>query len=249
MLVTVDWIERNYKKFNKMYFENKLPDISFKVSRAKDTWGYASFKYVYEGRHLSTIKPTCITISNYYDSPEDVKLTTLLHEMIHIEDYTFYPEHFVRYGRRRTGHSYDAHGWWFKSECERLKEFGWDIEKYVTKEEISVSELSSSAKNNLAKKKDEALACIVSSEKIVYIIKTDINKISTIKRTIKKTGDLNWRHFLCGEIKSVKFYRTTDEKFADKRSCATRLLGDRIIASEFDSYKKRHGLIEYKIAA
>lgn len=249
MLVTVDWIKKNYKKFNKMYFENKLPNIEFKVSRAKDTWGYASFKYVYENKILKTIQPTCITISNYYDSPEEVKLTTLLHEMIHIEDYTLCPEHYVRYGRRRSGHSYDAHGWWFKSECERLKEFGWEIEKYVTKEEISVSELSSSAKNNLAKKKDEALACIVSSEKMIYIIKTDINKIPTIKRTIKKTGDLNWKRFLCGEIKSVKFYRTTNEKFADKRSCATRLSGSRITVSSFNSYKEKYGLTEYKKAA
>ena len=249
MLVTVDWIGRNYKKFNKMYFNNKLPDISFKVSRSKDTWGYASFKYVYEGRILKTIKPTCITISNYYDSPEEVKLTTLLHEMIHIEDYTFFPEHYVKYGRRRSGHSYDAHGYWFKNECKRLKEFGWEIEKYVTEEEKSISTLSENAKNNLERKKNEALACIVSSDKMIYIIKTDINKISIIKRTINKTGRLNWERFLCGEIKSIKFYRTSNDKFAEKRSCATKLSGSRIIASSFDNYKEKYNLVEYKIAA
>lgn len=249
MLVTVDWIERNYKKFNKMYFENKLPDISFKVSRSKHTWGYASFKYIYEGRTLKTIRPTSITISNYYDSPEEVKLTTLLHEMIHIEDYTFYPEHFVRYGRRRSGHSYDAHGWWFKSECNRLKEFGWEIEKYVTKEEIEVSNLSTNSRNNLNKKKNEALACVISNDVITYIIKTDINKISIINKTINSVGDYNWRRFLRGKIESIKFYRTTNEKFAEKRSCATKLTGDKILSSSFNNYKEKHGLTEYKIAA
>ena len=32
-----------------------------------------------------------ITMSNKFDSPEKVKIATLIHEMIHISDYTFNP--------------------------------------------------------------------------------------------------------------------------------------------------------------
>lgn len=249
MLVTVEWIKRNYEKFNKMYFNNELPNISFKVFRAKHSWGYAAFNYVYNGRKLISIKPAYISISNYYDSPEEVKQTTLLHEMIHIKDYVFHPEHFVRNGRKVSGHSYDPHGWWFKNECEKLNKFGWEIEKYVTEEEKKLSTLSVSTKENLKKKKNEALACVISSEKITYIIKTDINKIQIIKKTIKNVGNLNWEKFLAGKIKSVKFYTTTDQKFAEHRSCATKLTGNKMIASSFENYKEKHGLTEYKIAA
>ena len=125
MLVTVAWMKKNYDKYNKLYFKGKLPEIEFKISRSKKTWGYASYRCFGTG----FVKPLDITMSNYYDSPEEVKLTTLLHEMIHIYDYTINPHHYIRNGRKVR---YDAHGMWFKSECNRLKKFGWDIEKYVT---------------------------------------------------------------------------------------------------------------------
>ena len=247
MIVTVDWIKQNYKRFNKMYFDNKLPDIEFKISRSKNSWGYASFNYIYERKNLKTIKPTAITISNYYDSPENIKQTTLLHEMIHIKDYVCHPEHFVRNGRRVTGHSYDPHGWWFKSECEKLKKFGWEIEKYVTKEEEKSSKLSASTKENLKKKINEAIACVISSDKMTYIIKTDINKISDIKRTIKRTSSIDWEIFLRGKIKTITFYKSKSESFASLRSCMTKLTGKRIMSTLFEKYKNSLKLTEYKI--
>ena len=91
MLVTVSWIESNYRKYNKLYFGGILPSIKFKISRSKKTWGYASYTY---NRIRNTVNPEAITISNYFDSPEDVKLTTLLHEMIHISVYPSNPRHF-----------------------------------------------------------------------------------------------------------------------------------------------------------
>ena len=247
MLVTVHWIEKNYIKFNDEYFGGRLPMIKFKVSRAKHTWGYAS--YIRDYRN-STIVPECITISNYYDSPEEVKMTTLLHEMIHIEDYTFHPEHYMRNGRKITGHVYDAHGWWFKEECKRLKKYGWDIEKYVTEEEKSVSTLSKNAKINLKNKKTNALACVISSSKNVFVVKTDVNKINAIKNSINKIRERNWIVFLGGSIKSIKFYKVKSEKFAEKRSCCNKLTGKVMTVTFFnDRYKKSICSTEYKIAA
>ena len=97
MLVTKNWIEKNYNKFNKLYWDGKLPVIEFKINRSRNTWGFASFRYDFMN---DTIIPLAITMSNYYDSPENVKIQTLLHEMIHIADYTFQPEHFIHNGRK-----------------------------------------------------------------------------------------------------------------------------------------------------
>ena len=247
MLVTVQWIEKNYIKFNDEYFGGRLPMIKFKVSRAKHTWGYAS--YIRDYRN-STIIPECITISNYYDSPEEVKMTTLLHEMIHIEDYTFHPEHYMRNGRKITGHVYDAHGWWFKEECKRLKKYGWDIEKYVTEEEKSVSTLSKRAKENLKNKKINALACVITSSTMAFVIKTDVGKITEVKKSINRIGERNWNIFLRGNIKTIKFYKVKSQSFAENRSCCTKLTGKRLSLKDFNnSYKKSICSTEYKIAA
>ena len=218
MLVTVAWIEKNYKKFNKMMWDNKLPDIEFKVSRSRNTWGYAAFRYNYA---KSTITPTSITLSNYYDSPEDVKLNTLLHEMIHIADYTFHPEHFIRNGRRVSGHSYDAHGYWFLAEAKRIEKFGWVITKHVSKEDQKVSKLSVRSKECVERKKDVALLCVLrGSTGINFYFKTDIYKAKMIPSTVKR-----YRFWHIGEVKKIEFYTFKDEKLAAMRSCGKRLSG------------------------
>ena len=92
MLVTRNWIEKNYNKFNQELWNGMLPNINFVVSRASKTWGCAYYKFDWKN---DTIIPEKIAISNYYDSPENVKIQTLLHEMIHIADYTFHPEQVI----------------------------------------------------------------------------------------------------------------------------------------------------------
>jgi len=218
MLVTIAWIEKNYKKFNKMYWDNKLPDIEFKVSRSRNTWGYAAFRYNYA---KSTITPTSITLSNYYDSPENVKINTLLHEMIHIADYTFHPEHFIRNGRRVSGRHYDAHGYWFQSEAKRIEKFGWTISKHITYEEQKISKLSERSEKCLARKKDVALICVIrGTSGMNFYFKTDIYKVKDVKATIKR-----YNFYYIGEVKKVEFYTFDDEKLAVKRSCGKNLRG------------------------
>ena len=218
MLVTVAWIEKNYNKFNKLYWNGKLPSIEFKVSRSRNTWGFASYRYDYLN---DTVHPIRLTLSNYYDSPENVKLNTLLHEMIHIADYTFHPEHFIRNGRRVSGHHYDAHGYWFKAEAKRIEKFGWVITKHVTKEEENVSKLSAKSKECLERKKDVALLCVLrGSTGINFYFKTDIYKAKMIPSTVKR-----YRFWHIGEVKKIEFYTFKDEKLAAMRSCGKRLSG------------------------
>lgn len=240
MVISTNWIKENYLKFNKLYWNNKLPNnIEFKVSRSRNTWGFASFNYDFKNNNIIPIQ---ITISNYYDSPENVKLTTLLHEMIHIADYTFHPEHFVKNHRRVSGRYYDAHGYWFKSEANRLAKFGWNIEKFVTTEEKNLSLLSERSIHCIENKKNKALICGVIGKTSVWWFKTDIDKVNTVLKTI---NSINW--YSIGGIKNIKFYTFDNEYLASKRSCANRISGYRTNIIEFRDILKRYKATDYYV--
>lgn len=219
MTVTTAWIEKNYNKFNQELWEGKLPKISFKVNRSRRMWGFATYRY--DWAH-DTIHPESIVISNYYDSPENVKIQTLLHEMIHIADYTFYPEHFIKNGRRVSTRTYDAHGYWFTNEARRIsEETGYKVTNHVTREEVGVSCLTERSKRCLENKKNNALICVVSGTTgINFYFKTDIHKVEIVKKTVKR-----YIFYRIGEVKTIKFYSFKDDRLANIRSCATRLVG------------------------
>ena len=219
MIVTTAWIEKNYNKFNNLYWNGMLPKIGFKTSRSRNAWGFASFRYDFRN---DTIIPLTITMSNYYDSPENVKIQTLLHEMIHIADYTFHPEHFIRNGRKVSARSYDAHGYWFNAEAQRLsKESGYKIATHVTKEEFGCSKLSESTIRAQENKKNNAIICVVyGTSGTNFYFKTDIYKIKLMKATIQ-----SYTFYRIGEIKTVKYYTFKNDDLANMRSCGKSLRG------------------------
>ena len=219
MLVTTTWIAKNYDKFNELYFGGILPPIKFKVNRSKNSWGYAGFRYDYKN---NVVIPTCIIISNYYDSPEEVKIQTLLHEMIHIEDYFWHPEHFVKNHRPVSKRYYDAHGYWFKEEAKRIsEESGYKVANKVTKEEFSASSLSERSLRNETNKINNALICtVIGDDGTIFYFKTDIYKVSYLHKTLSK---IRWSKF--NRIKKVKFYKFDSPEYATMRSCEKSLRG------------------------
>lgn len=75
----------------------------------------------------------------------------VLHEMVHIADYVFHPEHFdhVYSGSRweiidrNIGRRYDAHGdTFFMKEAQRLSSYGREVNKRVTSGENATSSVS-----------------------------------------------------------------------------------------------------------
>ncbi len=242
MVVNIKWISENYSKFNNLYWGGKLPNIRFKISRSRRYWGFASFRYDYRN---NIIIPTELTISNYYDSPENVKLHTLLHEMIHIADYTFHPEHFIR-NHKRVSRSYDVHGYWFMKEAERINKFGWHISNIVTNEEVKISSYSATTKKNIDRKKSSAVVCIVNSKNKAFAFKTDINKIAEVKHTIKSIGNREWKRFLNGEIENISFYKTSNEAIAIQRSCSKRLNGYNMEIGKLENYIKINNMEKIK---
>lgn len=157
MIVNKLWVEENYKKFNDLYWDGKLPNnVTFKVGLSEIKWGESTCVIDHKTKKTEDY---AITISNYYDSPEEVKLTTLLHEMIHIYDYCYFPEHFEMEG-------YDSHGHLlFLNECERLKHFGWNITPTATDEDYEVSTVSDIVIERLNKKIENGFYLLVTYPK------------------------------------------------------------------------------------
>lgn len=239
MLVTKSWIQSNYNKFNNLYWDGKLPDISFKVGRAKKTWGYAAFNYDYRN---STIHPTYIVISNYYDSPENVKIQTLLHEMIHIADYTFHPEHFIKNGRRVSARYYDAHGTWFKKEAQRISEAsGYKITAMVTKDEQNVSKLSGASSQRMDSKRENLLiSAVYGNNGNVFYFVTSKNNVDIVRHTITL-----YNFYKLNGVKYVKFYTIKDYRYLRYRACCRSLRGWHISRMEFINKLKNMKATEY----
>ena len=162
MIATIQWMKEKYDEYNGKLFGGKLPRIQFIISnRMSRTWGFATYKFdLRNGR----IVPISITMSSKYDSPEEVKLNTLLHEMIHILDYATCPEHYIERDlswnapypyRRVSGREYDAHGEWFQEQCNRINKFGFKVSKFVQEWEKDASRLSDAELAKIERKKKE----------------------------------------------------------------------------------------------
>ena len=124
MIADKKWILTNYARFNEKYFSGDLPKITAKISHAKKYLGRAEAAYDLDK------KGTCdfaITMSNYFDQPEEQMHSTLLHEMIHIKDYYMNgPEIYENYWKNRKQR---GHGEYFLKEAERItNESGYNIE-------------------------------------------------------------------------------------------------------------------------
>jgi hypothetical protein len=227
MLVTVSWIEQKYNIFNRLYFNNELPRITFKVSRSKKSWGLAT--YIIK-RSTGAVIPECIYISNYYDSPEHVKECTLLHEMIHIKDYAQNPEHY--YKNNKKNRSYDAHGWWFMAEAKRLEQFGYVITRVVTKEEHEASSLSKSVERNIELKRlNTRIIAVYGKNNKVWFCKTWTDKVDNVIKEIKRS--LDWFDDKYGGIDEIYEYSTTSPKYIERRGCNTQLCGWTMLNTKF----------------
>lgn len=226
MIVTTKWLAEKYAHFNSKYWNGQLPGISFSISNSQKTWGFATYKYIYNDSRteIKTIEPISITLSNYYDSPEEVKETTLLHEMIHIADYFFHPEHFINLKRTGKNRKYDAHGpVFFMKEAKRLATDGWEIQKYVSMEEKSVSTISDENAKKLEKKASKGyIACIADGKahtkngKWVMII--DKSKLEYFDKLFNSF----YKSWIKKNFENPKWYECYCIEFLDKRKSGTK---------------------------
>ena len=95
MLATVDWMKDNYAFFNEKYWNGELPECDFSVGRSKKKWGAAECTLDHSSRTANSFR---IILSNYMDTTEYTRRNILLHEMIHIAEYFYHPDSFIRRG-------------------------------------------------------------------------------------------------------------------------------------------------------
>lgn len=214
MLVTKEWIAENFKKFNDLLYEGKLPTPIFKTSMTKKVWGRASYKIDFVNRKLYNFS---ITLSNYYDSPEEVKQNTLIHEMIHLADYTFHPERFLT--RRRSKYKYDAHGEkFFIPECQRIKKFGYDINKNATDKEYDASKLNTAVEEKLKRLKQNKYQLYIGVVDEYYSKKAKrLYNFVAIKASDKLTVKKYLRLAISMGMREIILINTNYEKFLTKR--------------------------------
>lgn len=161
IVVDIAWMKAKYKEFNEKYFGGELPDIAFETTTRASRWvGLATYTY---NLGSGMVKAKKITMSNLYKSEEIVKEQTMLHEMIHIKDYSQHPEHFIKKDYSWGGYAYkkvskreyDPHGSWFMSEAKRISDLSngyYTVSQMFTAEERDASEISDEVKARNEKK-------------------------------------------------------------------------------------------------
>lgn len=146
MLATVDWMKDNYAFFNEKYWNGELPECDFSVGRSKKKWGAAECKLDRRSRTANSFR---IILSNYMDTTEYTRRNILLHEMIHIAEYFYHPDSFIRRG-------HNAHGSYFMLEADRLNRDGWDVTVKVSEKVREASSLSAVGKKSEARIRSKA---------------------------------------------------------------------------------------------
>lgn len=209
MVVNINWIKENYFKYNNIVFDGKLPtDIKFNANkRLKVSCGRASYIV-----HLDTgvISDICLTISAMYDNSEDSHLCTLLHEMIHIEDYVFHPEHFLRKKMNGDGYeyieNYDAHGLWFLKECKRINSMN------LIKFKLSPVQEAEETENEINVQELETRVCLLNSKtndpsETWLFLKTNENGMKSQMNLVKSKMSYFQKNFI-----KIEWYKQSDDK-------------------------------------
>lgn len=128
MIVTVEWMEEWFRRFDHDYFGGKLPVPELGLTRAKTRLGQLAYKRATRwGRtKLYAFK---LSMSTYYDMTDRQAKSVLLHEMIHyIIGFT---------GLKDTA----PHGIVFWGMMDNLnRKYGWDIRVMTSTKGWKVSE-------------------------------------------------------------------------------------------------------------
>ena len=118
MVANLVILAESFDKYNKAYFEEKLPIPQFDLLHSFRTCGY--FQYIKGGWFDKTLYDPTISITDYYDFTEKQFKDIMVHEMIH-----YYLAYFSIDRRCR-------HGKKFMEMAERLnKTYGLHIEKIL----------------------------------------------------------------------------------------------------------------------
>lgn len=116
MIATIENITENFKKYNKLYFDGKLPLPKFEIMHTYKISGYFIYDPVKKGR----IRKKKIYMTDNFDFPENVYRDILVHEMLH---------YYIAYNKIKDN---DDHGEVFMKMANDLnKKYGLGITKKI----------------------------------------------------------------------------------------------------------------------
>ena len=221
MIVTIDWMEEWFKRFDQEYFGGKLPLPELSLTRAKTRLGQLAFKRASRwGRtKLYNFK---LSMSTYYDMTEQQAKSVLLHEMIHyIIGYT---------GLKDTS----PHGVVFRGMMDNLnRKYGWDIRVMTSTKGWKVSERVAEKKKAKGPQTYLMLAIELKDGKF-YLSRVNPGFARRIEKQLP----------MVRELRSHRWY-TTQESYFEDYPRVRSLRGRRITKNDFE--KLQNVLVPFEL--
>ena len=217
MIVTVEWMEEWFRRFDHDYFGGKLPVPELGLTRAKTRLGQLAYKRATRwGR--TKLYDFKLSMSTYYDMTDRQAKSVLLHEMIHyIIGFT---------GLKDTA----PHGIVFRGMMDNLnRKYGWDIRVMTSTKGWKVSERVEERQK--AKGPQTYLMLAIEMQ--------DLSRVNpSFARRIES------KLLLVRELRSHRWYTTQESYFEDYPQVRS-LRGRRISKSDFE--KLRNVLIPFEM--
>lgn len=210
MIVTIDWMEEWFKRFDQEYFGGKLPLPELALTRAKTRLGQLAFKRASRwGR--TKLYDFKLSMSTYYDMTEQQAKSVLLHEMIHyIIGYT---------GLKDTS----PHGVVFRGMMDNLnRKYGWDIRVMTSTKGWKVSEQVAEKKKAKGPQTYLMLAIELKDGKF-YLSRVNPGFARRIEKQLP----------MVRELRSHRWYTTQESYFEDYPQVRS-LRGRRITKDDFE---------------
>ncbi len=210
MIVTIEWMEEWFRRFDHDYFGGKLPVPELGLTRAKTRLGQLSFKRATRwGR--TKYYDFKLSMSTYYDMTDRQAKSVLLHEMIHyIIGYT---------GLKDTS----SHGIVFRGMMDNLnRKYGWDIRVMTSTKGWKVSEQVVARKEAKGPQTYLVLAIEMADGKH-YLSRVSPRFARSLEKQVQSVR----------EVSAHRWY-TTQEPYFDDYPQVRSLRGRRISKSDFD---------------
>ena len=221
MIVTIDWMEEWFKRFDQEYFGGKLPLPELSLTRAKTRLGQLAFKRASRwGR--TKLYDFKLSMSTYYDMTEQQAKSVLLHEMIHyIIGYT---------GLKDTA----PHGVVFRGMMDNLnRKYGWDIRVMTSTKGWKVSERVAEKKRAKGPQTYLMLAIELKDGKF-YLSRVNPGFARRIEKQLP----------MVRELRSHRWYTTQESYFEDYPQVRS-LRGRRITKGDFE--KLQNVLVPFEL--
>ena len=221
MIVTVEWMEKWFRRFDHDYFGGKLPVPELGLTRAKTRLGQLAYKRATRwGR--TKLYDFKLSMSTYYDMTDRQAKSVLLHEMIHyIIGFT---------GLKDTA----PHGIVFRGMMDNLnRKYGWDIRVMTSTKGWKVSERVEERQKAKGPQTYLMLAIEMQDGKH-YLSRVNPSFARRIESKL----------VLVRELRSHRWYTTQEPYFEDYPQVRS-LRGRRISKSDFE--KLRNVLIPFEM--